>query len=113
MQRAKLLAVIGLFAMTAAILYAILTGNFRAEGALLTSMPWGIVSLVDLYVGFCLFSGWIVYREASRWRAVIWIVLMMGLGFWTGALYTLLALHASQGNWNRFWLGTHYNEEMR
>jgi hypothetical protein len=68
-------------------------------------MPWGIVSLVDLYVGFALFSAWIVYREKSVFRSVIWVVLMMVLGFWTASLYTLLALRASGGDWQRFWMG--------
>jgi hypothetical protein len=68
-------------------------------------MPWGIVSLVDLYVGFILFSGWIVYREKSAVRSVIWVILMMILGFWTASLYTLIALQASDGNWRRFWMG--------
>jgi hypothetical protein len=47
-------------------------------------MPWGIVSLVDLYTGFILFSIWIVYREQSWWRSLVWVVLMMTLGFSPG-----------------------------
>ena len=31
----------------------------------LISNPWGIVSLVDLYVGFTVFSMWIWFREAD------------------------------------------------
>jgi hypothetical protein len=30
---------------------------------------------------------------------------MMILGFWTGSLYTLVALQTSGGDWRRFWLG--------
>jgi hypothetical protein len=68
-------------------------------------MPWGIVSLVDLYVGFILFSGWIVYREKSLIRSVIWVVLMMVLGFFAASLYAFVALQTSGGDWRRFWLG--------
>jgi hypothetical protein len=32
-------------------------------------------------------------------------VLMMVLGFWAGALYTLIALQKSGGDWKRFFLG--------
>jgi hypothetical protein len=60
---------------------------------------------VDLYVGFALFSIWIVYREKAWLPSVIWVILMMVLGFWVGALYTYLALQSSGGNWKRFWLG--------
>ena len=68
-------------------------------------MPRGIVSLVDLYVGFSLFSCWIVFREKAWLPSVIWVVLMMVLGFWAGALYTFIALQTSKDNWKRFWLG--------
>lgn len=111
MNIAKILAVLGILAMTAAILYAILTGDFRQEGRMILSIPWGIVSLVDLYTGFFLFAGWIVYREASLWRSIIWIVFLMSLGFLIGALYTLIALHTSRGSWGKFWMGAHWNKE--
>jgi len=91
--------------MTGILVYAFTSGNFSAEGAKLLSMPWGIVSLVDLYVGFALFSCWIVFREKTILPSVIWVVLMMVLGFWAGALYTLIALQTSRGDWNRFWVG--------
>ena len=65
MKTAKGIALLGLLAMTAVLIYGFTAGNFAEEGKQLLSMPWGIVSLVDLYVGFVLFSGWIVYREES------------------------------------------------
>lgn len=43
-------------------------------------MPWGVVSLVDLYVGFTIFSLWICYREANKYAAAIWVFFMMTLG---------------------------------
>ena len=63
MKIAKLIALAGLLAMTGILIYGFTIGDFAAEGAKLLAMPWGIVSLVDLYVGFALFSCWIVYRE--------------------------------------------------
>jgi hypothetical protein len=105
MKLAKTIALLGLLAMTGILIYGFTVGNFTAEGSQLLSMPWGIVSMVDLYVGFTLFSAWIVYREKAVLPAVIWVVLMMVLGFWTGALYTFLALQASGGDWKRFWMG--------
>ncbi len=105
MKIAKLIALAGLLAMSAVLVYGFTVGNFSAEGARLLAMPWGIVSLVDLYVGFALFSGWIVFREKAWMPALIWVVLMMVLGFWAGALYTFIALQTSRGDWRRFWLG--------
>jgi hypothetical protein len=105
MKIAKLIALLGLLAMTAVLIYGFTVGDFAADGAKILSNPWGIVSLVDLYVGFALFSGWIVYREKAWLPSVIWVIAMMVLGFWAGALYTYLALQSSDGDWQRFWMG--------
>ena len=105
MKIAKLVALLGLLAMTAVLIYGFSVGDFSGEGQVLLSMPWGIVSLVDLYVGFILFSGWIVYREKSLVRSIVWVFFMMVLGFFTASLYTLIALQTSGGDWRRFWMG--------
>ena len=105
MNLMKVVAFIGLLAMTTVLIYGFVIGNFTAEGSQLLSMPWGIVSLVDLYVGFSLFSCWIVFREKSTVRSIFWVVLVMVTGFWTGCIYMLIALYRSDGNWNKFWLG--------
>jgi len=102
---AKVVALLGLLAMTAVLIYGFTVGDFAGEGKQLLSMPWGIVSLVDLYVGFVLFSGWIVYREKSAVRSVVWVVLVRILGFWTASLYALIALQTSGGDWQRCWMG--------
>jgi hypothetical protein len=105
MRIAKIIALLGLAAMTGILIYGFRIGNFGVEGAQLLAMPWGIVSLVDLYVGFTLFSCWIVFREKAWLPSIIWVVLMMVLGFWAGALYTLIALQTSGNDWKRFWYG--------
>lgn len=105
MTLTKIISVLGVLAMSAVLIFAFSTGDFFAEGAILTQMPWGIVSLVDLYTGFALFAVWIFYRESSILTAIIWTVLLMVLGFFTGSLYMLVAALTSGGNWQRFWLG--------
>ena len=110
MTTAKIISALGVLAMTAVLIYGFTMGNFSEDGAEILQNPWGIVSLVDLYTGFILFSGWIVYREKSNAVAAFWVVLMMVLGFFTGSLYALLALIASKGDWKVFWLGQRANE---
>ena len=102
---AKAIAAIGCLAMAAVLVYGFTAGDFASEGGVLLSMPWGVVSLVDLYVGFTLFSAWIAYRERSWIRSAIWIALVMTLGFFAASLYALIALQASGGDWGRFWMG--------
>jgi len=105
MKLAKAISLLGLLAMTAVLIYAFTFGDFMQDGKELLSNPWGIVSLVDLYVGFTLFSGWIIYRENSLLRSIVWVFFMMVLGFFTGALYTYIALQTSGGDWRRFFMG--------
>ena len=105
MKIAKIIALLGLLAMTVVLVYAFTAGDFVTEGKQILSMPWGIVSLVDLYVGFTLFSCWIVFRERALLPSLIWVIAMMILGFWAGSLYTLIALQTSGGDWKRFWYG--------
>ncbi len=107
MKIAKIVALLGILAMTAVLVYGFTAGDFFGEGSRLLSMPWGIVSMVDLYTGFTLFSAWIIYREKSLSVAVLWTVAMLTLGFFAGSLYAFLALQASGGDWRVFWLGKH------
>jgi len=105
MNIAKLIAFLGALAMTAVLFYGFTVGDFAADGAELLQNPWGLVSFVDLYVGFALFSIWIVFREKSLISSVVWVVLMMILGFFTGSVYMLYALFTSGGDWRKFWMG--------
>lgn len=105
MTLAKMISALGLLAMTTALIYGFTVGDFGSDGTKLLQNPWGVVSMVDLYTGFILFSGWIVYRERSILHASVWVVLMLVLGFFTASLYVFLALFNSGGEWKKFWEG--------
>ena len=105
MKIAKIISILGMLAMTAVLIYGFTVGDFFGEGSKLFAMPWGIVSLVDLYTGFTLFSMWIIYREKSLPIAILWTVAMLTLGFFAGSLYTFIALQTSGEDWRKFWLG--------
>jgi hypothetical protein len=104
---AKFITILGFLAMTVALVSGFARGNFLREGSQLFAMPWGIVSLVDLYTGFALFSAWIIYREKSLPSAILWTMAMMILGFFAGSLYAFIALQSSDGDWRKLWLGKH------
>ncbi len=105
MKLAKIISFIGILAMTGVIGWAFISGDFASEGSKLLAMPWGIVSMVDLYVGFILFSMWIIYREKAVLPSIVWVFFMLTLGFFTGSLYVFIALQKSGGNWQHFWHG--------
>ena len=60
----------------------------------IVGMPWGIVSLVDLYSGFVLFSLWIFYKE-NILPALVWTFFVMTLGSFTIALYVIYSIKKS------------------
>jgi hypothetical protein len=105
MKIAKVIAALGLAAMTAVLVYGFTAGDFGSDGGALLKNPWGVVSMVDLYTGFVLFSAWIIFREGFSLRAGFWVLLMMVLGFFTASLYALIALFQSGGDWTKFWMG--------
>jgi len=84
---------------------ALIDGSFWQEGSVLFALAWGKVTLADLYVGFALFSGWVIFREHHRGRALVFVVLVMTLGNAFTCVYVLTALVRSRGNWEQFWLG--------
>ncbi len=101
----KSLLILGAFIMAAAIAYALIVGNFFAEAEVMLPLPWFHLSMVDLYIGFFLFAGWITFREATMLRAVLWIALLLCLGNIISCLYALIAAVNARGDWSVFWLG--------
>jgi len=100
-----IITILGLIAMTFGLLNGFINGDLIKDGTLLLENPWGIMSMIDLYVGFVLFSMWIFYRESNKLLAFIWILLMMVLGFFTACIYLLFAFYQANNNWDIFFKG--------
>ena len=109
MKKARTISIFTFVAMSLAIFYGFMQGNFQQDGKMLLTNPWGIVSIVDLYSGFLLFSAWIYFREKAKSTALIWILLVMLLGFWAASLYVILHSFLAE-NWMGFWMGEYVAE---
>lgn len=105
MKTIKLFAALGILAMGTVLIYGFTQGDFFEDGSVILNNPWGIVSLVDLYVGFILFSLWIIYRETNIYRTIIWVILMMVFGWFIGAIYVYYAAHTSKCDMDFFFHG--------
>ena len=101
---------IGLLVMSGAFCYAFAAGQFYADGSRLLENPWGVATVVDVYVGFALFSCWVAWRETRFTKAIAWIVLIMLGGNLVSAIYVLIALRSSRGSITRFWHGPDHGE---
>lgn len=105
MRTAVVLLILGFLIMAGAIGYAMIAGDFFDEAGVMLDLPWFHLSMIDLYVGFFLFSGWILCRERSRPIAIAWIVALLLLGNLTSCAYALVAAIGAKGDWTAFWLG--------
>ena len=70
---------------------AMATGDFGDEGSWILENPWGRMSLIDVYVGVALISGWVFLRERSPWTLVLWLPVFIVLGNAGTALYATIA----------------------
>jgi hypothetical protein len=106
MKTVKIVSLLGIIAMSLVLVYGFGVGDFGADGALILANPWGIVSLVDLYTGFVLFSLWIIFRESNLFIIILWVTAMMVFGFLTGAIYVFVCAIQSKGDWTTFFMGS-------
>ncbi len=67
-------------------------------------LPWGIVSLVDLYGGFILVCLWIAYKESLP-ATIIWSFFILILGNLTTAIYVIYSISKSKGDVAHFFMG--------
>ena len=108
-----LAATLGFLLMSASIIHAFVSGDLSIEGPQMANMPWGIVSLVDIYLGLLLFSIWILWRESFSLAGLVWFLLVVILGNLFSCLYILKALGEARGDVHKFWLGKHASRVAR
>ncbi|MBK77252.1 MAG: hypothetical protein CL518_02300 [Actinobacteria bacterium] len=98
----KVIAYLITIAMVSTILWA--QNQVSLFDSILPTLPWGVVSLVDLYSGFILIGIWIIYKENSL-PAIFWIIFLIVLGNLTTAIYVIYSLNNAKGDIKKFFLG--------
>ncbi len=58
---------------------------------------WTIATLFDAYFGFITFYMWVIYKERSAVKRVVWFVTIMGLGNMAMSIYMLKELRKLAG----------------
>ena len=98
----KVIAYLITIAMVSTIFWA--QNQVSVFDSVIPSLPWGVVSLVDLYSGFILVGIWIYYKEKLI-SALIWILFLVTLGNLTTAVYVIYSLNKSKGDISQFFMG--------
>ncbi|MGB7859532.1 MAG: DUF1475 family protein [Acidimicrobiia bacterium] len=89
------LALVSLGVMAGAIAMAMSTGSISNEGSAIWALPWGRVTLIDLYIGLAFFGAWVAFRERSIIRTIAWWVSLLLLGNLAAAVYLVVASFGS------------------
>lgn len=81
-----------------------LHGAFAQQLGVLLTLPWGVASLSDLYLGYVLFVVVVFLTERSWIVALLWSVPILVLGnvwtaFWLAIRLPHLAKLLAQPNW--------------
>lgn len=80
-----------------------LHGGFMDQFAVVTTLPWGLAALVDLFLGFVLFAALIFLTERSWIAAVFWAAPVFVLGNVWAALWFVIRLPHLAGLLRRNW----------
>lgn len=78
--------------MVAVTTWASLEANVLVGFQRLLADRWGVATLFDAYFGFLWFWLWILYKEASFGRSLLWLVLLFALGNLAMAAYVMIQL---------------------
>ena len=99
------LCVLGLCAMTAALIHAFSAGVWAIDLPALLANPIALATLIDVYVGLLFVAMWIAFREPCGWTATAWVISLLFVGNLAVALYVLKVTRQSKGDMTRFFLG--------
>ena len=98
MLLAKIISGLGIVGLAFGLFYGFIWGDFLEEGKILLSIPWGIFTLIDIYVAFLVFCCWIIYREKSALWSSFWVLLVLVLGSLIICVYIFVALLRSKND---------------
>ncbi|MEO0497130.1 MAG: hypothetical protein AAF141_07125 [Pseudomonadota bacterium] len=91
-QAIRIIAAIGGLILAVAIFWAFGVEPFWDGVEVVTSSPWGQVTLIDLYLGFVLHAVLIFIFERDTLQKLIWVLPIFFLGnVWTAIWFVLRA----------------------
>lgn len=80
------------FGLAALIIWASMTADLFESFAAIAADPWGIVALVDLYLGFFIFGAFVFLVDGIRPASFAWVIALMFLGNVLSVVWLVLRL---------------------
>jgi hypothetical protein len=69
-----------------------LHGDFAQQLGVIASLPWGVTTLADLYLGYLIFAALVMVVERSWWTTALWAIPVFFLGNAWAALWFVVRL---------------------
>ena len=91
MSIVKTIAYMSTLIMAIVISWALTKSNIFVEGNTILALPWGIVTFVDLYIGFLYVGIWMVIREKLL-HSILWIISLFFLGNLATSIFILYCI---------------------
>lgn len=102
---AQLLFLSAFLVLLGCIIYGIVAHDILKEGSVMLGIYWGKFTFVDIYVAFIVFFLWIVSREKSIFKIILWFLLIMLGGSMSICLYVFFALRGCNSDMKKLLLG--------
>lgn len=77
---ASLVTGVGILVLVGGIVWAIPKEPFSTGLRRIVDQPWGLVTLVDLYLGLAVIGVWILFLQRGVWRSLPWWIALACLG---------------------------------
>lgn len=81
-----------LIGLIACIVWASFSGSVVTALQEMIATPWGVTTLIDLYIGLGFIAAWIVLLERNWRRSLPWLVLLPFLGNLVTLVYFVVRL---------------------
>ena len=101
----KTVFLLGFLVLLAMIIYGVVARDIRAEGSIMLDLYWGKFTFYDIYIAFIVFYLWVVFREKSILKSILWFFLIMLGGSMSICLYMFIALSKSNNDASKLMMG--------
>ena len=109
---ARIITFAGFLILLGLIIYGVVARDISAEGSILLSIFWGQFTFADIYIAFTVIYIWIVLRERSVLKSILWFVLIMAGGSMSICLYLFIALSTCDDNLEILLMGRRRKDDV-
>jgi hypothetical protein len=102
---AQVLSFTAFLILLGCIIFGVVARDILAEGSIMLAIFWGQFTFIDIYIAFIVIFLWVVYRERSLPKSILWFFLIMFGGSMAICLYLFFAFRGCNNDMKNLLLG--------